>query len=83
MGNVSAILAAAGGFLCCWVHLSGEAARALAAIPSCALLLLLQEDGRLFRGSGFRVAVPLGALSVVWALSAAYYILAKVFRCLP
>lgn len=78
MGNVSAVIAAAGTFLCCWVHLPGEGARAIAAVPSCALLLMLQDDGSLFRGTGFRSAVPLGALSVAWAGSAAYYIFAKV-----
>eukprot|EP00903_Cladosiphon_okamuranus_P018928 g17409.t1 len=80
MGNASAILASLGALLCCWRHLPGESARALAAAPSCALLLLLQEDGRVFdgvTGSGFSTAVPTGALSVAWAGSAAYYILLK------
>lgn len=78
MGNASACLAAAGAFLCCWAHLPGEGARALAAVPCCALLLLLQEDGRLLRGAGYVAAVPLGALSGAWAGSAAYYVLLKV-----
>lgn len=81
MGNASAVIAAAGAFLCCWVYLPGEGARALAAVPSCALLLALQDDGGLFRGTGFNFSVPMGALSVAWAGSALYYILAKV-RCL-
>lgn len=78
MGNASAFLAAVGAFLCCWTHLPGEAARALAAVPCCALLLLLQEDGRLFRGVDHVAAVPLGALSAAWAGSAGYYVLLKV-----
>ncbi|CAN0151574.1 unnamed protein product [Ectocarpus sp. 4 AP-2014] len=78
MGNASAIFSAVGAFFCCLRHLPGESARALAAIPCCALLLLLQEDGRLFRGdTGFGAAVPAGALSVTWAGSAAFYIILK------
>eukprot|EP00752_Nemacystus_decipiens_P003365 g3112.t1 len=78
MGNASAIIAAMGALLCCWRHLPGETARALAAAPSCALLLLLQEDGRIFVGGyGFNMAVPVGALSAVWGGSAVYYILLK------
>lgn len=80
MGNASAVFAALGALLCCWRHLPGETARALAAAPSCVLLLLLQEDGRIFVGSnGFGTAVPVGALSAAWAGSAVYYILLKVF----
>lgn len=79
MGNASAVFAALGALLCCWRHLPGETARALAAAPSCALLLLLQEDGRVFvGGNGFGTAVPVGALSAAWAGSAVYYILLKV-----
>ena len=79
MGNASAVFAALGALLCCWRHLPGETARALAAAPSCVLLLLLQEDGRIFVGSnGFGTAVPVGALSAAWAGSAVYYILLKV-----
>ncbi|CAM9422492.1 unnamed protein product, partial [Laminaria digitata] len=77
MGNASAFLSALGAFLCCWAHLPGEGARALAAVPCCALLLLLQEDGRLFREAGYGAAVPLGALSGAWAGSAGYYVLLK------
>lgn len=79
MGNASAMISAVGAFVCCWRHLPGEGARALAAIPSCALLLALQEDGRfLFGETGFATAAPVSALSAAWTGSAAYYILAKV-----
>lgn len=79
MGNASTVFAALGAFLCCWRHLPGESARALAVVPSCALLLLLQEDERLFAGgNGYGTAVPVGALSAAWAGSAVYYILLKV-----
>ncbi|CAM9810792.1 unnamed protein product [Scytosiphon promiscuus] len=80
MGNASALFAAFASFFCCWRHLPGEAARALAAVPSCGLLLLLQADGMLFdRGgeTGFGAAVPVGALSAAWVGSAAYYIFLK------
>ncbi|CAM9289230.1 unnamed protein product [Pylaiella littoralis] len=78
MGNASAMISAVGAFVCCWRHLPGEGARALAAIPSCALLLALQEDGRfLFGETGFATAAPVSALSAAWTGSAAYYILAK------
>lgn len=79
MGNASAIISAVGAFVCCWRHLPGEGARALAAIPSCTLLLMLQEDGRIFFGdTGFGTAVPVGALAAAWTGSAVYYILLKV-----
>lgn len=72
MGNASAVFAALGAFFCCWRHLPGEGARALAAAPSCALLLLLQG------GDGLGKAVPVGSLSASWAGSAVFYILLKV-----
>lgn len=80
MGNASTVLAAVGTLFCCWRHLPGEGARALAAAPSCGLLLLLQQDEMLLAaaGTGFGTAVPVAAVSAAWAGSALYYILLKV-----
>lgn len=81
MGNASTVMATAGVLASCWVHLPGEGARTLAAIPCCSLLFLLQADGWLLDPTyGFAAAVPAVTLAGVWIGSAGYYILVRVGR---